>query len=75
MKRVLFVVAIIVCAIVMVTEANVRSFPKLLPSKITKKSCVGYTVIEAGKGIDCNGDTLTLVKRNGFYEVKSASVN
>ncbi len=28
---------------------------------IRPKSC-GYTVIENGRGIDCNGDTITLVK-------------
>ena len=26
-----------------------------------KKSC-GYTIISNGKGVDCNGDTITLVK-------------
>jgi hypothetical protein len=32
---------------------------------IPKKKCLGYTIIEFGKGIDCNGDTVKLVKRNG----------
>lgn len=36
--------------------------------KITKKSCSGYTVIEASKGIDCNGDTIKLTKVGGFYQ-------
>jgi hypothetical protein len=31
-----------------------------------KKKCLGYTIIEFGKGIDCNGDTVKLVKRNGI---------
>ena len=34
----------------------------------TKKPCTGYTVIEASKGIDCNGDTIKLVRTAGFYE-------
>ena len=33
-----------------------------------KKPCSGYTVIEASKGIDCNGDTIKLVRTAGFYE-------
>lgn len=37
-------------------------------TKITKKSCSGYTVIEASKGIDCNGDTIKLTKAGGFYQ-------
>ena len=33
-----------------------------------KKTCKGYTVIEASKGIDCSGDTIKLVKVSGFYQ-------
>ena len=33
-----------------------------------KRSCKGYTVIEASKGVDCNGDTIKLVKVSGFYQ-------
>ena len=33
---------------------------------IPKKKCLGYTIIEYGKGIDCNGDTVKLVKKNGI---------
>ena len=33
-----------------------------------KPNCYGYTIIEFGKGIDCNGDTVKLVKVNGGQE-------
>ena len=33
-----------------------------------KRVCKGYTVIEASKGVDCNGDTIKLVKVSGFYQ-------
>lgn len=33
-----------------------------------KRTCKGYTVIEASKGVDCNGDTIKLVKVSGFYQ-------
>ena len=36
--------------------------------KVVKKTCSGYTVIESTKGIDCNGDTIKLVRTAGFYE-------
>jgi hypothetical protein len=36
--------------------------------KVAKKACVGYTIIEASKGVDCNGDTIKLVRTAGFYE-------
>jgi hypothetical protein len=36
-----------------------------------KPKCVGYSVLEVGKAIDCNGDTIRLTKRNGFYQLAS----
>ena len=32
------------------------------------KPCMGYSVIAADKGIDCNGDTIRLIKVNGYFE-------
>ena len=51
--------------------------PNMLPSLRTvpeqkapmKKSCTGYEVIEVDKGIDCHGDTIRLIKKNGFFEI------
>ncbi|HEX6890980.1 MAG TPA: hypothetical protein VF141_09805 [Chryseolinea sp.] len=39
-----------------------------IPAKPQKRACSGYTVIEASKGVDCNGDTIKLVKVSGFYQ-------
>ena len=36
--------------------------------KVTKKVCRGYTIISANMGIDCNSDTIKLMKAGGFYE-------
>jgi hypothetical protein len=30
-----------------------------------KQKCLGYSIIEFGKGINCNGDTVKLVRVNG----------
>lgn len=38
------------------------------PAAPLKRVCKGYTVIEASKGVDCNGDTIKLVKVSGFYQ-------
>jgi hypothetical protein len=35
------------------------------PTAVKKKRCIGYTIIEFGKGIDCNGDTVALKRVNG----------
>lgn len=39
-----------------------------ISAKSVKRACTGYTVIEASKGVDCNGDTIKLVKVSGFYQ-------
>ena len=66
MKRVLVMIGIIVCLAVVMTGADLRPIPA--DHKI-KKNCFGYTIIEAGKGINCYGDTILLKKNFGFYEM------
>jgi hypothetical protein len=39
-----------------------------LPSP-PKKPCSGYTIVEFGKGVDCNGDTVKLTKLPGGTQV------
>jgi hypothetical protein len=48
---------------------------QVVSKPILKKHCVGYTIIEAGKGIDCHGDTVKLVKKHGFYELASKNLD
>lgn len=69
MKRVLLMLAL-VAAIVIVGTGFLTGTPTA-PAEEPKTSCRGYEVIEANKGIDCNGDTIQLVRRNGFYEIAS----
>jgi hypothetical protein len=47
------------------TGANNKEAESRTP---VKKHCRGYSVIEVDKGIDCNGDTIKLVKMNGFFQ-------
>lgn len=35
------------------------------PVAIEKAPCYGYTIIEFGKGVNCNGDTVKLEKVKG----------
>lgn len=37
-------------------------------ARVVKKHCMGYSVIAADKGVDCNGDTIKLIKVNGYFE-------
>ena len=65
MKRLLFLLALGLFAF-LVIGADHREAQ--IPTKILKRACKGYTVIEASKGVDCNGDTIKLVKVSGFYQ-------
>lgn len=56
----------VVCLMMIMVAANFRSMPYLLQSG--KNPCVGYTIIEFDKGVDCYGDTIQLVRKNGFAQ-------
>lgn len=57
-------IVIVVFATLLLTGANYKSEG----ASTAKRHCRGYSVIEVDKGIDCNGDTIKLVKVNGYFE-------
>ena len=65
MKKVFFSALILVCLVMIIVAADFRSIQLL---ETEKKECVGYTIIEFDKGIDCHGDTIQLTRKNGFVE-------
>jgi hypothetical protein len=72
MKRVLFAISLIACVIVIAAGTDLmvnRTITK------NKKNCFGYTIIEAGKGINCAGDTIPLKIRHGYYKLITQKKN
>ena len=67
MKRVLFILLFVVAIVLTYAGFTFNVQDRAITPE--KKSCRGYEVIEAGKGINCHGDTIKLTKRSGFYEV------
>jgi hypothetical protein len=65
MKRLMFFVTLGLFAF-LVIGADQRQ--EQVSAASLKRVCKGYTVIEASKGVDCNGDTIKLVKVSGFYQ-------
>ena len=65
MKRVLFFMTLGLFAFMVIGADNRES---QISAVSLKRACKGYTVIEASKGVDCNGDTIKLVKVSGFYQ-------
>jgi hypothetical protein len=72
MKKVFFTVASLLCLTMIVAGTD---FGSLAQSKtvLPKRYCVGYTIIEVDKGIDCSGDTVMLTKIHGYYELAAAN--
>jgi hypothetical protein len=66
MKKLILILSILSLVLVLV-GADIRrnDSSNLTVQTPTKKRCVGYTIIEFGKGIDCNGDTVALKRLNG----------
>ena len=57
-------IMLVVITTFLISGANYKS----AGADTAKKHCKGYSVIEVDKGIDCNGDTIKLVKINGYFE-------
>ena len=69
MKKVFFLVVIFVGITMLIVAADFRRLPGLIEHSPRERSCVGYTIIEYDKGIDCDGDTIRLTRKNGFAQV------
>ena len=69
MKKVFLLAVVFVSLAMIIVAADFRRIPDLLQSKPIQKTCVGYTIIEFDKGIDCYGDTVKLVRKYGFAEL------
>ena len=63
MKKVFLLFSVVVVLIVLLGTDIRRK--KEAVTVVEKKPCYGYTIIEFGKGIDCNGDTVKLIKVQG----------
>jgi hypothetical protein len=71
MKKVLLVGFGFVSLAMVVVAADFRRIPNMLHEEKVEQTCVGYTIIEYDKGIDCYGDTILLERKHGFATRKS----
>lgn len=63
----LLLAAVLLGVVMIMVAADFRRIPGLLDAP-ARAQCTGYTIIEFDKGIDCNGDTISLVRKNGFAQ-------
>ena len=64
MKKIIFTISIL-ANLVLITAADFKSKPEVAAAPAKQKSVCGYRIVEFGKGVDCNGDTIKLAKVNG----------
>jgi hypothetical protein len=64
MKTILVLFGVVLMLVVLL-GADIRRKKEASLPVAEKKPCYGYTIIEFGKGIDCQGDTVKLVKVKG----------
>jgi hypothetical protein len=72
MKKLLTVFTVIALVPVLIGADFRGEVSVAAPTVVVKKKCLGYTIIEFGKGIDCNGDTIKLAKVRGGQELARA---
>jgi hypothetical protein len=68
MKKIILLFSIVLMLVVLL-GADIRRKKEASLIVVEKKPCYGYTIIEFGKGINCDGDTVKLVKVNGGQEL------
>lgn len=66
MKKVFFSALVLIFLVMIVAAADFPRLP-LLDARRSHR-CGGYTIIAFDKGIDCNGDTIRLVRTHGYAE-------
>ena len=66
MKKMLVLAGVLLGVVMIMVAADFRPIPALLD--LPARKCSGYTIIEFDKGINCDGDTISLVRKHGFAQ-------
>jgi hypothetical protein len=66
-----FLTLLIMAIIMAVIGAGMHQSSVSQRPKPKKSPSCGYTILEYGKGIDCNGDTVKLIKVDGIQVLAS----
>ena len=65
MKTIFLLFGLVLTLVVLLGADIRRDKEAAITAPEEKLPCYGYTIIEFGKGIDCHGDTVKLVKVKG----------
>lgn len=68
MKKIFLLFSVVLMLIIMLGADIRREKEAAVSLKTEKRPCYGYTIIEFGKGINCQGDTIKLTKVRGGQE-------
>lgn len=71
MKKIILVFSVILMLVILL-GADIRREKETRMPVVDKLPCKGYTIIEFGKGVNCDGDTVKLVKVQGGGQKRAA---
>lgn len=71
MKKVFLTLLIMIVIMAVIGAGLHHSSVSQRPRPNKKSPSCGYTILEYGKGIDCNGDTVKLIKVDGIQVLAS----
>jgi hypothetical protein len=73
MRKVVVALTVMIMLVVLIGADIRRTDSSNAPTQkaaVPKKKCYGYTIIEYGKGINCHGDTINLVRVDGIQRME-----
>ncbi len=68
MKKIFLLFSVVLMLIVLLGADIRRKKEAAVSIDTDKRPCYGYTIIEFGKGVNCDGDTIKLTKVRGGQE-------
>lgn len=68
MKKIFLLFSTVLMLIILLGADIRRKKEAAVLAETDKRPCYGYTIIEFGKGINCDGDTIKLTKVQGGQE-------
>lgn len=69
MKKLKTIITVLAASVLLFSLAP-KSHNEGSGKKRIHEACIGFTVIEAGKGVNCYGDTVKLKKVSGYYALQ-----
>lgn len=72
MNKLLLIASVLVCLVIFLGASNPGRLHGQQHPLLRHQNCRGYTIIEYGKAVNCKGDTIKLIHKNGFGQISAS---